>query len=311
MGVLGPGKGALAWPWWCRSLPQGTNVVRLPVCLPPQCCWYPLHPLLTTDAPTPPSCPYTPASGSAATVYWCPMWSTSHSTCNPQCPLHPYWSQQTPNTLYTPWHPSNTLWCLYTPPGPQCLLIPLAPAGPWAPTLPASLQCTPDTPYTPANSHIPWCPLHPYSQSSCQPNAPYTPYCSYIPYTPVGPWHPPDAPYTHASGSTGILDWGPLWLGSQFTFHLNAPTPLLAPDAPYMPCHTLTPPDAPTPCWPLILTPSASPQMPPSHCWPQCPLIHPNHPLALESLHSLLVVYCHQFAIDHLHEYGQFTIYCL
>ena len=81
------------------------------------------------------------------------------------------------------------------------------------------------------------------------------------------------------SGSAGTLDWGPMWLGSQSTCHLQCtPTLLMAP----MPPTPLTPLGAPMPLMPPIpllapeylhslpapnvsLTPPTSPDS------PQCP----------------------------------------
>ena len=72
------------------------------------------------------------------------------------------------------------------------------------------------------------------------------------------------------SGSAGTLDWGPMWLGSQFTYHHqcppDAPTPLLASNAPWWPSEPLHP-------W--------------YPCWPQHPL-HPCHPNAPETLHPMI-----------------------
>ena len=66
------------------------------------------------------------------------------------------------------------------------------------------------------------------------------------------------------SGSAGTLDWGPMWLGSQSTCHLQctpytsmAPMP---PDTPYTP---YVPPDvAYTPAGPSTYTPYQPPMYP-------------------------------------------------
>ena len=177
-----PSTGALAWPWWGRSLPKGNqwecwepglgpNGVRLPAHLPPQC------PLLVT-----------------------------HTTCQspnaPLMPLHPCWPQCTLIPLtpcwllspYTPCQPSMHIWYPYTLWCPQ---MPLYPAGPWVPTLPASSQM-----------HL-WHPLM-LLTPPIGPNAPLMPpipllapegihFLLATQCTPTSPWHPPDTPYTPAS----------------------------------------------------------------------------------------------------------------
>ena len=96
------------------------------------------------------------------------------------------------------------------------------------------------------------------------------------------------------SGSAGTLDWGPMWLGSQFTCHPNTfltpPTPLtpcwcplMAPDTPCTPWET---PNALisylypfwllstyTPCQPQYTPDTPTPLTP---CW--CPLMAPTPP---------------------------------
>ena len=71
--------------WECCDPKLGSNVVSLPVHLPPQCPDTPT-PLLT---PLHPWGPYSPSSGSAVTLYWGPMWLASQSNCHLQCPQHP------------------------------------------------------------------------------------------------------------------------------------------------------------------------------------------------------------------------------
>ena len=81
------------------------------------------------------------------------------------------------------------------------------------------------------------------------------------------------------SGSTGTLDWGPIWLGSQLPCHHNTPlTPPTPTDAPKMAPTTPKPlgaPNAPdalyTPSGPWVPRVSC-PCQPPIHSW------HPLHP---------------------------------
>ena len=66
------------------------------------------------------------------------------------------------------------------------------------------------------------------------------------------------------SGRAGTLDWGPKWLGSQYTCHPNAPltspTPHASPQCPLKSLYHLKFPESPTPCQPLM--PSDTPTPP-------------------------------------------------
>ena len=176
------------WECWDHGL--GPNVDRLPVNLPPLMplhpllapwCplhpWWPLmpwHPLLApipADAPTPllspqslhslPAPQFTPDTPTPCQPHDTqvpPTHLTAHLSpwcCLDLCwLLSPYNPYQPPNVPLTPLH----LWQPLTPPtsptSPQWLLIPYTSAGPSAPTLPASPQCTADTTYTPVSVGI-------------------------------------------------------------------------------------------------------------------------------------------------------------
>ena len=86
------------------------------------------------------------------------------------------------------------------------------------------------------------------------------------------------------SGSTGTLDWGPMWSGSQFTCHPNAPTSLLAPNDPWWPSEPLHPYQPLTPPtshaspwhWPQAPYTTATPMPPnPYTPWYPCALYTP------------------------------------
>ena len=287
---MGPSKGALAQPWWGRSLPKRN-----------QWEWWdpgkgPLASLGEVG--------HSPRGtrGSAGTLDWVPMWLGSQSTCHPQCipdTLH-LWLSQFPQHPYEPQCPP---FATYTP------------SGPWVPTLPANTQYTPDAPLmaqTPLGS--PQCPLlppvpilTPEYYTPCQP--------------PNNPWHPlhPCAPNTHMGPQWPLLLPIPL-LALEYLHSLPAPntplhplTPLIAPhplhikeptNAPwchlypfwpwntYTPCHPpIHPWHPPHPNAPTALTPLGAPMTPyatytPSGHWvPSLPVSPPNTPLT--SLHPL------------------------
>ena len=212
---MGPSTGAIAWPWWGRSLPKGNqweccdpglgpNMVGLPVHLPPQCIpdtstspLYPCWPLTPTfpASPNAPWHPYTPDSP--------PMLPTAP---NALTPLHPQGAPIAPDaaytpvalSTYTPCQPPMHPWHHYTPRGPQCLLMPPvplltpehlhslpAPMHPDIPTPHDRPSNTPHTLYQPSISLMPWYPWWPLrAYTSCQlPNA-----SPASPLTP--PWHP-------------------------------------------------------------------------------------------------------------------------
>ena len=165
VGVMGPWKGALAWPWWGRSLPKGNqwacwdprlgpNVVRLPVHLPPPTS--PCQPY-TCVAPL---CPYTPASGSAVTLYRGQMWAASQSTYHCQCPLTPLTTHvdplmppTLPDDPHTPTSlPEGELWpCT----GAHCREPPSSPATKMSPDTPCNPCQPPDAPTPPDPPHTP------------------------------------------------------------------------------------------------------------------------------------------------------------
>ena len=247
-------------------------------------------------------------SGSDGTLDWGPMWLGSQSTFHSQCP---------PDTSYTP---AGT-WCPYIP----CQL-PNAPMKPPQSCWPLML---PDIPLPPAGPLIPYIPCQPW----------------------IDPWHPYTLCHPHCSpDALHPCQWecwgpglGPNVVGLPVHLPPNAPNThtalqpqcsLTSPASPLMPLPVQTPPEPPTspagPQHPL------SPEQESSfqewyYCrwawdvislWvrllfcqmyphPLIPLNAPRERHVLLSAIDCLVCYCHQFAIDHLHEYIQFTIYHL
>ena len=88
--------------WECWDPWPGSNVVRLPVHLPP-----PMPP----DTPTPPWCPLHPCQWECLDLDWAQCGWAPSPPATPRLPDTPCW-------------PPDTLWCPYTS------------AGPWHPLLP-------------------------------------------------------------------------------------------------------------------------------------------------------------------------------
>ena len=219
VGVVGPSTGALARPWWGRSMPKGNqwecwdpglgpDVVRLPVHLPPQmhpCTpnapWHSHAPqcLLMTPIPCLPLSTYTPCQA-------------------PNAPLMPPTPLMAPNAL---WHPPIPPDTPTLPRSPQCPLMPPIPCCSWAPTLPASPQCTPDT-LTPQ-----WTP-----------DTPRSPQCSDDAYTPTSPWVPtlPASPQCTLASPTLCripqCPWCHLWPCQPLNTYTPC-QPLVHPDTPW------------------------------------------------------------------------------
>ena len=80
------------------------------------------------------------------------------------------------------------------------------------------------------------------------------------------------------SGSAGTLDWGPMWSGSQSTFHpqytSDTPTPTRSPQYPLMPIPLLTPEYLES-----LLAPNTSLTPPMFPKWPLHPLEPPMPPI--------------------------------
>ena len=264
---MGPSTGALAWPWWGRSLPKGNqwecwdsglgpNVVRLPVHLPP------LHPLIATNAPntpitsTPPrSSPMPPDGTYIPTHLWVLTLPTIPNA--PLTPLHPLMAPMPPDGPLTP--PDT----LYTPRSPQCPSCHLYPCWSLSTYTPCQPPMHPWHPYTPWwNPDTPGSPLMPLTDFQCLWHShtfrslPMPPYAI---CTPVDPWAPT------LPASAPMHPWHPLhtWQISQQPLIL--PTPLGASNAPW--CHLY-------PCWPLNTYTPCQPQ-----CTPDTP--HPWHPYTL------------------------------
>ena len=133
---------SLAWPWPGRSLPKGNqwecwdpgvgpNVVRFPVHLPS-----PMHPY-TPNGLQCPSHPYTP-------MLLYPCWPEYlHSLPAPNVPLTPPTFPHDPNPFDGSLMPPDTPYTLGAPDATYTS------AGPSVPTLPASPEMHPDTPYIP------------------------------------------------------------------------------------------------------------------------------------------------------------------
>ena len=185
---MGPWTGALAWPWWGRSLPKG-NKGGLGLChLPPQC-------------PYTPTCPYTPASPYTPTGPNAPDTLTSahprltlHSLLAPNAPLTSLASPQFPTDVPTisPDTPTPLPVGVLGPwTGAQCGWAPSPPATPNAPTPPTG----PQNPYTPLapNSHLMY--LHPYWLRSMTPPNPL------LAPEPLHSLLAPNAPPTHPASS--------------------------------------------------------------------------------------------------------------
>ena len=140
MGVMGPWTGALAWPWWGRSLPRGTSGSA-----GAQCGQAP-SPLAT---PMHPWHPYTPDSPMPQNGSPTPLWAPN----SPFCHLYPFWplSTYTPSQpLIHPLHPQTPLMAPTPPRSPNAPLCHhYTPSGPWVPTLPASTQYTLTPPIPP------------------------------------------------------------------------------------------------------------------------------------------------------------------
>ena len=173
---MGPSTGALAWPWWGRSLPKGNqwecwdpglgpNVVGLPVHFSPQCTPdtpnSPLTPLVT---PMPLMQPipflavstYTPCQPPIHHWHATPLGAPNA----PLCHLYPFWLLST----YTSCQPIP-----YTPNSPQWSLTPPTPLG------------TPNAPYATYTLLAPEYLLH------ASPNTPVTPYTPDAPIPPNSP----------------------------------------------------------------------------------------------------------------------------
>ena len=217
---MGPWTGALAWPWWGRSLPKGNhwecwdpwlgpNVVRVPVHLlpqmppdtptPPADPWHPLHPLTSPDVP------YSLASGSADPWTGAQCGQAPFPPATPNAPYTCCWSPDIPYTPYVPTPLSVGVLGPWTraqggqAPSPSATLMPpTPPANPLIPSTPLpvgvlgpwtwakcgwapSPSATSNAPWHPLLT--PWCPLYPLP-------APDTPNFSYIP---AGPLTPPTA----------------------------------------------------------------------------------------------------------------------
>ena len=123
-------------------------------------------------------------SGSAGTLDWGPMWLDSQSTCQPNAPLHPQWTPNTPTPSDSPNLPDSptplgTPWCHLYPCWSLSTYTPCQPPnGPLTPLHPLTAPNSPDTPWDPLGA--PLCCLYPCwplgTYTPCQsPNAPLTP----------------------------------------------------------------------------------------------------------------------------------------
>ena len=131
---MGSSIGALAWPWWGRSLCKGnqwecwdTNAPYTP--RSPQCPLMLPLPLLAPEYQHSLPAPNTPLTPPNATT---PLTHSSSPQC-PWCHLYPCWSLNTytpcqpPNEPLTPLHP------LMAPNTPTLATIPQCPLIPWYP----------------------------------------------------------------------------------------------------------------------------------------------------------------------------------
>ena len=160
--------------------------------------------------------------------------------------------------LNAPWHSLHALLTPQCPCTPCQLLMPIHPCWPPMPLTPPFPLLVLWTPTPLPDPNGPLTSLHPTS-----------PQC-------------PDAPYTPAGGSAWILDWGPMWPGSQSICHpkaslhlLPVPTPHDAPATPEpYTCNPLMPPDPytlPLTMPPWHSTPCQSPNTPTPPTSPWCP----------------------------------------
>ena len=140
---MGPWTGALAWPWWGRSLPKGNQWGVLVPWTGAQCGQAPSPP--ATPMPLHPMpAPWCPHAPTPLTAPWFP-WQTLHPQC-PLKPLHLCWSL----SPYTPCQLPMYLWHPYTLCQPSDTPdAPTSPAGPWCPLLPCQAPDVLQFPYTP------------------------------------------------------------------------------------------------------------------------------------------------------------------